>query len=62
MKEDYLNFNDVAIAINMNTLEQRMISKQKILRSLELGVPRETIIKILEEEIHLDRHRTVKYY
>jgi len=62
MKEDYLSYKDVAVAINMNALEQRMITKQKILQSLELGIPRETIIKMLEEEIHLDRHRLTKYY
>lgn len=52
MKEEYPSFKVVAIAINMNALEQRMITKQEILRSLELGVPRETKIKPLEEQIH----------
>ena len=62
MKEDYLRYNDVAAAINMNALEQRMLTKEKLLRSLNAGVPRETLIKMLEGEIDLDRHRLVKYY
>jgi len=62
MKEDYLKFKDVASAINMNALEQRMITKQRILKKLELGIPRKIIIGMLEEEIHIDRHRLIKYY
>lgn len=62
MKEDYLSYNEVAAAINMNALEQRMLNKEKLLRSLKAGVPRETLIKMLEGEIHLDRNRLVKYY
>ena len=57
-----MSYKDVAAAMNMNTLEQRINTKQKILRSLELGIPKETIIKMLEEEIHFDRHRLVKFY
>ena len=62
IKEDYLSYNDVAAAINMNAIEQRMMTKEKLLRSLKAGVPSETLIKMLEGEIHLDRHRLVKYY
>ena len=62
MKEDYLPYRDVAAAMNMNALEQRMITKQKILKLIEKGLPKEKLIEILEEEIHFDRHRLVKFY
>jgi hypothetical protein len=62
MKEDYLRMRDVAVAINMNALEQRMLTKQQILRIIESDLPKRILIEKLEEEIHLDRHRLVKYY
>lgn len=62
MKEEYLTYNDVAKAINMNTLEQRIMLKKKILRWLELGIPKETIMGMLSEGAEMDRHKLVKYY
>ena len=62
MKEDYLSYRDVAVAINMNALEQRMITKQKILKLIEKDLPKSKLIEIIEEEIHFDRHRLVKFY
>ena len=62
MKEEYLTYRDVAAAINMNALEQRMITKKKILKLIEKGLPKGKLIEVIEEEIHIDRHRLVKYY
>lgn len=62
MKEDYMRMKDVETAINMNALEQRMITRQKMLKMLESSLPKEKLIEKLEEEIHIDRHRLVKYY
>lgn len=57
MKEDYLRMKDVATAINMNALEQRLTSKQKVLKLLKSNLPKEKLIEKLEEEMHIDRHR-----
>lgn len=62
MKDEYLTLRDVAIAMNMNALEQRMITKQKILKLIEKELPKSKLIELIEEEIHFDRHRLVKYY
>ena len=61
-KEDYLRIGDVAIAINMNALEQRMLAKMQVLKSLEREISINKLIEMLEKEIDLDRHRLVKYY
>ena len=61
-KEDYLVMRDVATAINMNALEQRIIAKKHILGLLGKGVSREKLIGMIEKEIDLDRHRLTKYY
>ena len=60
MKDDYLLMRDVAVAMNMNALEQRMITKKKIMKDLSDGMPRDTLIKMLEKEIDLERHRLIK--
>ena len=62
MKEEYLSMRDVAVAMNMSALEQRMITKQKILKLIEKDMPKRKLIELIEEEIHFDRHRLVKYY
>jgi hypothetical protein len=62
MKEDYLRMQDVEKAINMNALEQRLVTKLKILKMLESKLPKEKLAEKLEEEIHLDWHRLKKYY
>ena len=61
LKDDYLLMKDVAVAMNMNALEQRMITKRKILKNLEEGMPRDALIEMLEKEIDMERHRLVKY-
>ena len=62
MKEDYLTYRDVAVAMNMNALEQRMIAKQKILKLIEKGLPKNKLIELIEEDIHLDKHRLTNYF
>jgi hypothetical protein len=46
----------------MNALEQRMATKQKIVKLLEQGYSKEKLKSLLEEETHIDRHRLNKYY
>lgn len=62
IKEEYLTMKDVAVAMNMNALEQRMIAKKRILRLLEKGLSKDQLITILEDEIDVARHRLTKYY
>lgn len=62
IKEDYLTLKDVAVAMNMNALEQRMIVKRRILKLIGKGLPKDGLIAMLEKEIDLDRHRFTKYY
>lgn len=59
--EDYLVMKDIETAINMNALEQRMKAKKEMLRLIEKEMPKERLIKLIEDEIDLDRHRLVKY-
>ena len=61
-KEDYLVLRDVAAAINMNALEQRMIAKQKILKLINKNLSKEKLVELIEKEMDLDRHRLTKYY
>lgn len=62
MREDYLSMKDVAVAMNMNALEQRLIVKRKMLKLIEKDFPKDKLISIIEKEIDLDRHRLTKYY
>ncbi len=62
MKVDYLSMKDVAVAMNMNALEQRLITKRKILRLIEKDMAKAELITLIENEIDLDRHRLTKYY
>lgn len=61
-KEDYLTMRNVASAINMNALEQRIIAKEKILNMISKGITLEQLVEVLENENQLDRHRLVKNY
>ena len=61
-KEDYLVVKDVAVALNMNALEQRMLAKQKMIQLLNKNLSREKIIEQIEEELAVDLHRLKKYY
>jgi hypothetical protein len=62
IKGDYLTMRDVAVAMNINAMEQRLITKRKILRLIEKGVNKAELIDLIENEIDLDRHRLTKYY
>lgn len=57
---DFLFLDDVVTAINVNALEQRMITKKKILSDINKGISVDKIKKILEVEIDLHRHHLVK--
>ena len=61
-KEDYLVVRDVAMAININALEQRIQAKQKILKMVMKGYTKEKLAELIEKDIELDRHRLTKNY
>ena len=61
-KEDYLVMRDVAAAINMNALEQRIHASKKILERIQQGLTHAKLIEWIEKEIDLDRHRLGKYF
>ena len=62
IKEDYLSSPEVITAININALEQRMITMQKVIKLLDNGYSEEKLISLLEKEIHIDLHRLTKNY
>ena len=62
IKEDYLSSPEVMTAININALEQRMITMQKVIKLLDKGYSKEKLVSLLEEEIHLDLHLLPKNY
>ena len=62
MKDDFLTMRDVATAINMNALEQRIIARERILSLLKKKLNKQKLIEKIEEENEMDRHRLGKYY
>jgi len=62
IKEDYLSSPEVMTAININALEQRMITMQKVIKLLDKGYSKEKLVSLLEEEIHMDLHLLPKNY
>jgi hypothetical protein len=61
-REDYLVMRDVASAMNMNALEQRILTRRKILALITSNIGREKLVEMIEKEIDLDRHRMAKYF
>lgn len=61
-KEDYLTMRNVAAAINMNALEQRVLTKENILKLLKKGISMDRLVEKLEHEIQIDQHRLTKYF
>jgi hypothetical protein len=62
MKDDYLTVRDVATAINMNALEQRIIARESALALLNRKMTRQKIMEKIEEQNGMDRHRLGKFY
>ena len=44
---DFILYHDVTKAININALEQRMITKQKVVKLIEKGCSKEKLITML---------------
>lgn len=58
--EEYLLLRDVKTAININAIEQRILTRNKMLKLLDQNIGQEKLKVILEEENHFDRHRVTK--
>ena len=54
-REDYLVIRDVAVAININALEQRILAKLNILKMVKKGYTKEKLTEMIEKDIELDR-------
>ena len=62
LRRDHLYLEDVKTAININTLEQRIILRKKIIDLLESELPKERIKGKVSEALEKDRHRLTKHY
>jgi len=60
IKREFLYLEDVKLAININSLEERRNTKLKILQMLKKSNNFETLIQTLEKSADLDRHRLIK--
>ncbi len=61
IREEFVYLDDVKVAMNINALEQRMITKQWLLGILEKDYNKDYVINKIKESAELDRHRLVKY-
>jgi hypothetical protein len=62
IKPKYLYLEDVKTAININTLEERIILKRWLLSQLSKGISKEDLIQLLNNSAEMDRHRMQKDY
>ena len=60
IREEYLSFDDVKTAININAIEQRIFARNIIMKWLKEHYPTSRIIEKIEEANHFDRHRMNK--
>lgn len=60
IREHFVYLDDVKLAININALEQRMITKQWLLRMLDKFRDIEKLKRHISESAELDRHRIFK--
>jgi hypothetical protein len=62
LKDDYLLMRDVATAVNMNALEQRILAREQVLKLMEKKLSREKVMEKVGEMNEQDRHRLSKFY
>jgi len=60
IREEYLPLADIKTAININAIEQRILTRKKVIKLLHQDYERDEIINKLLEENHFDRHRITK--
>ena len=60
MKREYVYIEDVKEAININTLEERILIKRWLIKQLQLSKSIEELIQILFDSEEKDRHRLQK--
>lgn len=62
LRRDHLYLEDVKSAMNINTLEQRVILRKQILRLLDEGVPSTRLRQLLLQANEKDIHLMIKNY
>lgn len=62
LRRDHLYLEDVKNAININSLEQRILLRKDILRILESDIPPSLIKQRIFRELEKDRHTLLKRY
>ncbi len=60
IREEYLPLQEIKTAININAIEQRIFTRNRMIHFLKENISQETLIKKLEDENHFDRHRMMK--
>lgn len=61
LRRDHIYLEDVKTAININTLEQNIILRKKIIKLLESNMTKDMLIKRLQELQEMDEHRLKKH-
>jgi len=62
MKREFLYVEDVKEAININTLEERLILKRWLIKQLQKNVSKEYLIQALFNSEDKDRHKLQKNF
>lgn len=62
MKREYVYIEDVKEAININTLEERIMLKRWLIKQLQASRSHEELIQLLFDSEEKDRHRLQKDY
>jgi len=61
-KREYLYLEDVKEAININTLEERIMLKRWLIKQLQSNKSTDELIQVLFDSEEKDRHRLQKDY
>ncbi|MFP4470833.1 MAG: hypothetical protein ACLFPE_09120 [Bacteroidales bacterium] len=60
IREEYLILDDVKTAININAIEQRILTRNKVIALIKRKFSPEKLLEQLVEENHFDRHRMTR--
>ena len=60
MKREYVYIEDVKAAININTLEERILIKRWLIKQLQTSKSKDELIQALFDSEEKDRHRLQK--
>lgn len=61
-KRKYIYLEDVKEAININTLEERIMLKRWLIKQLQASISKEELIQVLYDSEERDRHRLQKEF